>query len=272
MPCLSLRAAFDVPIEQGDDFDLRVDVLTPSRTPAAGLPVVLRIDGCPGWRTGPRWAAMAPYANPYLADEGCVTVAASVRPSSLAAWPAQLDDARRVLAWIGHNPLRLPIDLARVGVWGQSAGAHIAAMLAVTQSPGALQISAAVAISCASDLNAADWPAAFLPESPVTQLLGGAGAATASVRMLASPAWNVGVGCPPFLVIHGTADETVPFSQSERFADELAAAGVECEFEVIDGGHHNLRADPNAPYDGTVWTGVAARAASFFERAWGVRT
>lgn len=90
--------------------------------------------------------------------------------------------------------------------------------------------------------------------------------------MSASPAWNIGPACPPFLLVHGATDETVPFSQAERFARALAAAGVDFELEVIHGGHHNLRADPNAPYDGTVWTTAAARAADFFERAWSVRT
>jgi len=271
-PVLDLHAAFDVPIEPDNGGDLRVDVLCPSEVPPAGVPVVLRIDGCPGWQAGPRWAAMAPYANPYLADRGVVTVAASVRPSSLASWPAQLDDARRVLAWIERNPLQLPIDPTRVGVWGQSAGAHVAAMLAVTQLPGMLPITAAVAIGCPSDLNARDWPAAFGPDSPVTHLLGGGRAATDASRRSASPAWNLGAGCPPFLLIHGTADETVPFTQAERFVGALTAADIECEFEVIQGGHHNLLADLNALYDGPVWTTVAARAADFFDRAWNAGT
>jgi acetyl esterase/lipase len=269
---LRLLAAFDVPIEPGSECDLRADVLSPALIPPAGLPVVLRIDGCPGWQTGSRWAALAPYANPYLANRGVVTIAASVRASSVAPWPAQLDDARCVLAWIERNPLQLPIDPSRVGVWGQSAGAHVAAMLAVTQLLGALQISAAVAISCPSDPNAADWPAAFLSDSPVTQLLGGRSAATTAARMSASPASNVGIACPPFLLIHGTADETVPFTQAGRFAEALAAAGAERQLEVIDAGHHNLHADPDAPYDGTVWTTAAARTAHFFEHVWSIRT
>lgn len=271
-PNLDLLAAFDVPLGLSGELDLRVDVLAPSQSPSSGLPVVLRIDGCPGWLTGPRWAAMSPYANPYLASTGCVTVAASVRPSSIAPWPAQLDDARGVLEWIERNPLKLPIDAARVGVWGQSAGAHVAAMLAATEPPGAMQISAGVAIGCPSDLNATDWPAAFDPDSPVTRLLGGSRAATAVARMSASPVMNIGAICPPFLLIHGTEDETVPFSQAERFAGALAAAGVDYELKAVEGGHHNLRDDPDAPYDGPVWTTVAARAAAFFQRVWSVRT
>ena len=211
---------------------------------------------------------MAPYANPHLASAGFMTVAATVRSSSTARWPAQLHDARRVLAWLHRNPLELPLDPARAGVWGHSAGAHVAAMLALTEPAESRQISAVVAISCPTDLNAADWPAAGAPDSPVTRLLGGADLATASARRAASPTAHVSADAPPFLLVHGTADETVPFSQAERFARALTDASVRCELEVIRGGHHNLRGDPDAPYAGAIWVDVAERARTFFEQAW----
>lgn len=262
-----LRAALDVPLEQGVGPELRVDVLAPVTAPAAGSPVVVRIDGCPGWQAGPRWAAMAPYANPHLTNAGFVTIGATVRPSSTATWPAQLHDARRVLAWLQRNPLDLPIDPARIGVWGQSAGAHVAAMLALTEPAAARRISAVVAISCPTDLNAADWPAASTPNSPVTQLLGGVRLATDAARRAASPAAHVAPDGPPFLLVHGTADETVPFSQAEKFAQALTGAGVRCELDVIHGGHHNLQPDPDALYGGEVSADVAARASTLFKRA-----
>lgn len=264
-----IRAAFDVRIGPGAGDEFRVDVLAPATSPQAGSPVVVRIDGCPGWQAGPRWAAMAPYANPHLANGGFVTIAATVRPSSVATWPAQLEDARRVICWLEDNPLGLPIDPTRVGVWGQSAGAHIAAMLALTKPVGRCRIAGVVAISCPTDLTSADWPAAHTPDSPVTQLLGGIASATVAARQAASPAANVAAGCPPFLLVHGTADETVPFLHAESFVKVLTDAGIICELKVIHGGHHNLLADPFAPYTGMVWHEVAAHAAMFFEQTCG---
>lgn len=267
-PIHQLRAAFDIPLEQGGAGpELRVDVLAPVTAPLVGLPVVVRIDGCPGWQAGPRWAAMAPYANPHLANAGFVTIAATVRPSSTATWPAQLHDARRVLAWLQRNPLDLPIDPTRIGIWGQSAGAHVAAMLALTEPAAARRISAVVAISCPTDLNDPDWTAARTPDSPVTQLLGGERLATDAARRAASPAAHVAPDGPPFLLVHGTADETVPFSQAEKFAQALTRAGVRSELDVIHGGHHNLQPDPDAVYGGDVWSDLAAHASTFFKRA-----
>lgn len=264
---MPLYAAFDVRLGDGAGCELGVDVLAPVMAPANRMPVVVRIDGCPGWRAGPRWAAMAPDANPHLANAGFVTIAATVRPSSVATWPAQLHDARRVLAWLKRNPLELPIDPARIGVWGQSAGAHVAAMLALTAPCETRKISAVVAISCPADFNDVDWPAASTPYSPVTQLLGGERVATDGARRAASPIAQVAPGGSPFLLVHGTADETVPFSQAEKFARALTTAGTRCELDVIHGGHHNLRADSSAPYAGQVWADVAVRATTFFKHA-----
>ena len=45
---------------------------------------------------------------------------------------------------------------------------------------------------------------------------------------------------PPFLVVHGTADRTVPFPQGERFYEKLKEAGVDVTFIKMDGGGHGI--------------------------------
>jgi dipeptidyl aminopeptidase/acylaminoacyl peptidase len=70
---------------------------------------------------------------------------------------------------------------------------------------------------------------------------------------LASPINHVHRNAPPFLIVHGTHDETVPFDQGERLHQALTAAGATTTFIPIEGGHHNLRHNPGLPYDGEVW-------------------
>ena len=102
--------------------------------------------------------------------------------------------------------------------------------------------------------------------SPVTALVGG------DTRRLwaASPVAHVTAGAPPYLIIHGTSDETVPYEQAELLHRALLAAGADSRLVPVAGGHHNLLDDPDAPYDGQVWYGVAAEAARFFRRQLGV--
>ena len=45
-------------------------------------------------------------------------------------------------------------------------------------------------------------------------------------------------GAPPFHIAHGTADEHVPFAQSEALAAALRAVGADVEFLAVDGGRH----------------------------------
>jgi dipeptidyl aminopeptidase/acylaminoacyl peptidase len=82
----------------------------------------------------------------------------------------------------------------------------------------------------------------------------------------ASPVAHVAAGAPPYLIIHGTLDETVPYEQAELLHRALLAVGADSRLLPIAGGHHNLLEDPDAPYDGQVWYDVAEEAARFFQR------
>ena len=62
--------------------------------------------------------------------------------------------------------------------------------------------------------------------------------AIAGAARAASPALQVHAGAPPFHISHGTADEHVPFAQSEAFAGALRRAGADVEFHPVEGGKH----------------------------------
>jgi dipeptidyl aminopeptidase/acylaminoacyl peptidase len=102
--------------------------------------------------------------------------------------------------------------------------------------------------------------------SPVTALVGGDVRTHLEQLRAASPFAQVAPGAPPFLIIHGTSDETVPYDQAELLHSALLAHGADTRLIAIRGGHHNLRRDPHAPYDGQVWHSVASEAARFFRR------
>ena len=47
-------------------------------------------------------------------------------------------------------------------------------------------------------------------------------------------------GLPPFLLIHGDADKSVPYEQSVRFQAKLKENGVPCELIVIKDAPHRI--------------------------------
>jgi dipeptidyl aminopeptidase/acylaminoacyl peptidase len=102
--------------------------------------------------------------------------------------------------------------------------------------------------------------------SPVTALVGGGFSTHFDQLRAASPLAHVTAGAPPFLIIHGTSDETVPYEQAERLHRALLAEGADTRLLPIAGGHHNLRRDPHARYEGQIWHDVASEAARFFHR------
>ena len=77
----------------------------------------------------------------------------------------------------------------------------------------------------------------------------------------ASPVTHVTADDPPFLLIHGDADDVVPFEQSEELRDALKAAGVEVELVRVKGAGHgpSMRGALEPP-------DIGGRAKKWFDR------
>ena len=56
----------------------------------------------------------------------------------------------------------------------------------------------------------------------------------------ASPLTYVSSASPPFLIMHGMADNSVPHRQSVRLYEALASVGAEVELRLIDGLPHTF--------------------------------
>jgi acetyl esterase/lipase len=173
-----------------------------------------------------------------------------------AKFPAQLHDAKAAIRYLRVHAEDLGFDPSRVGVWGESAGGHLAALVGLTgQRPdlegrvGVVGPSSAVDavvdwygvadIAAQSEHSAtravgADMPAELLVP-PEDQLVGGQ---DAEARAAASPISYVTPEAPPFLLVHGAADAVVPYSQSELLEAALTEAGVPVRLIRIEGADH----------------------------------
>ena len=65
-------------------------------------------------------------------EAGIALAAIDYRLSGEAPFPAQLHDVKAAIRWLRARSTELGIDPARIGVWGESAGGHLAAMAALT--------------------------------------------------------------------------------------------------------------------------------------------
>jgi alpha-L-fucosidase 2 len=65
-------------------------------------------------------------------------------------------------------------------------------------------------------------------------------AETASTLIKASPVTYVKRDMPPFLLVHGSKDEDVPYSQSLEMCQKMKRAGASCELLTIEGAPHGM--------------------------------
>ncbi|MDN4483570.1 alpha/beta hydrolase [Demequina lignilytica] len=196
-----------------------------------------------------------------LARAGFVVASIDYRLSSEAAWPAQLLDVRAAVRWLRGRADELGIAPAAIAVWGESAGAHLAASAGVRgaeehpdEEPGLEPPTVAAVVDWYGPSNFAlmdhQAPADALqvhddPDSPESVLL------RAPVQQVpdrvadADPATHVGPGCPPILIRHGMHDRLVPFGQSVHLASALEGAGVDVRLRPVDGAGHVFEGHPD---------------------------
>jgi acetyl esterase/lipase len=149
-----------------------------------------------------------------------------------------------VVRWAKNQALEYGWDASRIGVWGISAGAHLAALLgsnrveALESEPSAL-VQAAVCICPPTDLtNAVDWAKAYALEGGFELLLGAHAATRPDLAQAASPVFGISSRSAPFLIIHGDQDDLVPVHQAQVLHDTLERHGVASKLEIVRGGSH----------------------------------
>jgi acetyl esterase/lipase len=238
---------------------LSLDLYVPS-APAQALCLYLHGGG---WRVGSRadgpgrarnWS---PSFFEQVAAMGLAVASIDYRLSGEAVFPAQSEDVAEAAGFLAKHRGDYGITTARTVAWGVSAGAQLAALLALTEAGGAHGFGGTSglggadtveAVVCwyaptdlgalADDIDDAGGRSERGPESRESQLLGAPPAQRPDLAAAASPARFAHAGAPPFLLLHGAADRLVPPRQSQRLAGALTATGATATVELVAGATH----------------------------------
>ncbi|MDX3855305.1 alpha/beta hydrolase [Streptomyces sp. AK02-01A] len=236
-----------------------LDLSVPATTGSA--PVVVWIHGgawMEGDRRHPPPTVSADLLFGSLLRAGLAVATIDYRHAREAPFPAQLHDVKAAIRYLRHYAERLGIDGTRIGVWGESAGGHLAALAGLTGADHAalealeglegLEGTEGVTEGDTTVAAVVDWygisdlrpllPDRPGPDDPFTTLLGGDPADRPRLAAAASPVSYARSCAPPFLLIHGSRDTLVPFEHSERLAGLLRAASNQVELVAVPGAEH----------------------------------
>lgn len=224
-----------------------------AQPPPRHRPLVVYVQGS-AWLPQDLYAAIPQLAD--LAHHGYVVASVEYRASTEAIAPAQIQDVKTAIRYLRANADKYDIDPRRVGIWGDSSGGHLAALVATTvgledfatgdyaSEPDDVQ--AVVDFYGVSDIAATagypSWLEHDAEGSPEALLLGGLPSQNLPSARANSPVTYVTEDrdLPPFLLVHGDMDAIVPFNQSVRLYEALRTAGQEVEFYSVKGGNHGF--------------------------------
>lgn len=245
---------------------LLLDIALPREGAGMQRPALVYFHGG-AWRSGSR--ANGVPAICYYARHGFVAASVGYRLSGEAQFPAQIEDCKCAVRFLRAKAAEFVIDTARIGAMGSSAGGHLAALLALTAGRDVFEkrggwknfpdhVAAVCDLFGLSDFLRMP-PKQFSDElSSTTRLFGGTLEELRDKYIAASPVNHAHADAPPFLLIHGDADDLVPLEQSEFLFDALKNAGADATLHIVKGAGHGS--------SNVVNPGVRAQILAFFEQ------
>ncbi len=241
----------------------KLDLYLPGGTPPpGGWPVVLAFPGG-GWR----WASRQQYGQEVavltkagFAVAGVDYAYAGSTPNGSHTWPVPLEDAQQAVRWAREHAAAFHLNTDEVVAMGDSAGAHLALLLATYPSgpvqaeappsgptpdanPVSDRVQAVVDFYGPTDLTTLynESRSAVLPYFDT--FLGGPPSEFPGRYAAASPITYVNSDTPPVLIVQGMADDTNLPSQSLELDAALTKAGVPHQLITISWATHGFGLD-----------------------------
>jgi acetyl esterase/lipase len=231
---------------------LRMDLLLPP-APSGPVPVVVWIHGGAFLFGSRLHGAVTEPACRALIERGVAVALVEYRFSGEALFPACLHDVKASVRWLRQFGEHVGVNGEAIGVWGESAGGHLAAFIALNGNDERLDGTVGVT-GCSSDVVAgvawypdtdflalgpgSDRTGSPDPTSPEALLIGGPTRDRREDAAFASPITHVHPGAAPILLVHGLEDGLLPPEQSALMHEALQTVGATSEVEWIEGADH----------------------------------
>ncbi len=242
-----VTVAADIPFASVDGNELALDLYMP--VAAENPPLLVWVHGG-AWRAGSRKSV----SSLAYVEAGYALASVSYRLSGVAPFPAQSHDIKGAIRFLRANAEAYGYDASRIGILGSSAGAHLAALVGVTNGNENLEGDVGGNLDQSSDIAAI---VSYFPATNLTSILdqstpfglnlrvpslealfGGPVEEKAELARLASPVFHIDADDPPLFLLHGDQDPQMPINQSHELHGVYKTQGLDVEFEVVHGSPH----------------------------------
>ena len=192
-----------------------------------------------GWVAGDKEQYITYIFQP-LADAGFAWFSINYRLAPQHKFPADVEDVEAAVRWVKANANKYKVDPNRIALIGESAGGHLVSYVGAQNRPRA-RVAAVVSMYGIHDFISASVAWKPIPDE-ILKLFGihAVNAETAPILIRASPVTYVTKDMPPFLLMHGSKDEDVPYEQSIEMCDRMKKSGARCELITVEGAPHGM--------------------------------
>ena len=222
-----------------------------------GFPLVVFIQGSSWTKPDQFW--QIPQLS-LLARRGYVIASVTHRSCWTDPAPAFLKDVKAALRFLRKNAAEYDIDPKRVCAWGTSSGGNTALLLGLTADDPAFETEEyagmSTQVNCVVDcfgptdlIKMIDDQYGKAPKNDENLLFALAGknmdTYKETLTAISPIAYaQAGRSLPPFLILHGDADDVVLYEDSEALYDQLTANGYQADLVRVSG----------APHEGNFWS------------------
>ena len=231
-----------------------LDVYLPS-TGKSSYPVVVWIHGG-AWMSNDKYADMGYMKNTLkeFIEKGYAVASIDYRWSTMALFPAQIQDCNQALEFLYENADKYRLDKNRIALIGFSAGGHLANLVGLSNNNNVkdfyadgkkpnFKVKVVLDFYGPSDFLTLKGNDSKDAHNPITLLLGGMVADNEAKAKKASPVTYLDKNDPPFLIVQGEKDESVNPGQAISLSEKLKAVGVKNDLIIV----------PNAPHYGVMF-------------------
>lgn len=216
----------------------------------APRPLIVFVQGS-SWRTG-RMGEEIPQLVQFVKHGYVVATVQHRSAIDGFAFPAFLKDVKTAIRFLRYKAAKYAIDPHRVAIWGTSSGANAAMLVGLTGDDPRYKShlyanesdKVDAVVSCFAPMDVADTfkASAKVPGNKLLQFcLFGMDTAKWSAKMAEMSPLDVakpGQDYPPFLLMHGDADQVVPYHEMVDMYNKLDKDGYDVEAYRVKGANH----------------------------------